>query len=265
VSFFIGTEETFSRSFGQCIGQWAESSRKAEPNQKGLKIAVVIESRAVCSIRLIDRHNGLFAALAAFIIAWFTYTLDRSTKWLWKTEERNFREAERAFVFLEGFNAEISTAEDASETKVVAELLPKEYRSDPDLYITRFAVAPKWKNGGATPTKNMTIKVNWCGPNGDLVLDYSYKKPPTQFFVAPQAVERSDVFEIPSARAIVDWSWHPFGDPPLILIWGRADYEDIFGRNHFVEWCYRVGFSRPYRRGRISASFTQWGDYNRSD
>jgi hypothetical protein len=68
---------------------------------------------------------------------------------------------ERAFVYLDGFNVELTTAVDG---KIDLAFLPEWYRSDPGLYITRFAVSPRWKNGGNTPTRNMTIQVNWRGP-----------------------------------------------------------------------------------------------------
>jgi hypothetical protein len=77
-------------------------------------------------------------------------------------------------------------------------------------------------------------------------------------------VEHSAVIEMPPAGAIVDWSWSSRGDEPLILIWGRADYDDVFGKHHFVEWCYRLRFER-HKGERMSAGFIQWGEHNRSD
>jgi hypothetical protein len=56
----------------------------------------------------------------------------------------------------------------------------------------------------------------------------------------------------------------PVGDEPPVFIWGRADYDDIFGSHHFIEWCYRLRFER-HTGERMSAGFIQWGDYNRSD
>ena len=41
----------------------------------------------ICSLRLVDRHNGFFAAVAAFIIAAFTFTLWQSTEKLWRASE----------------------------------------------------------------------------------------------------------------------------------------------------------------------------------
>lgn len=78
-ALFIEAQETVSRSFGQCISQWTEDSRKTEPEKDGFIVAEVIGIHSLCVLRAIDRHNGIFAALAAFVIAWFTFTLQRST------------------------------------------------------------------------------------------------------------------------------------------------------------------------------------------
>jgi hypothetical protein len=211
----------------------------------------------------------LITAAATVAIGYFTLTLKRSTDKLWsatndsaKIAERSLTEIERAFIYLEGFETEITTGEDVKGME--KDNFPKEYRDNPELYITRFAVAPKWRNSGRTPPKKMTIQVNWCGPEGNVVIA-AYRNAPIPFFVGPNAIEASALFEIPGARAIVDWSWHPVGDQPLVLVWGRADYDDIFDRHHFVEWCYKVTFSRPYLRIRMRAIFTQWGEYNRTD
>jgi hypothetical protein len=223
------------------------------------------KARPQNSLWVPDDSTGFYALWTAL----FTFVLAISTILLWSETAKSsgiaktaLTEIERAFIYLDGFETEVSTGEDIKG--MTDEEVPPRYRGSRELYITRFAVAPKWKNSGSTPPKKMTIQVNWCGPEGDVIL-YRYRKPPIPFFVGPNAVETSASFEIPGAGAIVDWSWHPVGDQPLVLIWGRADYEDIFDKAHFVEWCYRVTFSRPYRLQRLRAIFTQWEEYNRTD
>lgn len=265
ITVFVLAEEQFVGSFRQCLSDWTGNSGKQETNEKSFSIAISVESRAVCTVRLIDRHNGLFAAVAAFIIAWFTYTLDRSSSQLWRIEGRNFREAQRAFVFLDGFNVQLTTAVDSNIPGRDFSWLPPRYQQDPGLYITRFAVQPRWKNGGSTPTEALTIQINWSGPRGQIPPNYTYREPPKPFFVAPRAAEPSAFIEIPPAGTLVDWANNPVGPPPMILIWGRADYRDVFDTPHFIEWCYELQFARPIRSERMTASFVQWGDHNRSD
>ncbi len=247
-------------------------------------------------------HDNILAA-GTIMIAIFTLTLWRSTHKLWKAGERQYsltrsfgsrqltalsesnsatRESamaaqdaaniarvalittERAFVYIDGFNVELTTAMD-SDTAVDIERLPEYYRTDPGIYITRFAAQPRWKNGGNTPTNQMTVQVNWRGPPGPIPPDYIYRDAPQPFFLAPKATEPTGFIEMPSAQALVNWAMRPIGDSPLIFVWGRADYRDVFNQPHFIEWCYQLRLSRPVRNERIRANFIQWGEYNRSD
>lgn len=256
-------EEEFSAPFSKCINDWRANYGPDEPEYYGFVVAKVVGGQVLCTVSAIDRHSGFFAALAAFIVAFFTYTLDRATNRLWRIEDRNFRVAQRAFVSLDGFNYELSTA--ANTKKTPLEGIPERYRDDPGLYITRFAALPKLKNAGNTPTRNMTVQMNWRGPNGTLPPEYTYDLAPRGFFLAPHATEVIGEIEIPPAGALIDWSFSPWGKPPpLILIWGRADYEDAFGGKHFVEWCRSLRFERHDGK-EMRAGFIQWGDYNRSD
>jgi hypothetical protein len=263
LAVFLWVENSFATSFGECVSQSPRNQGPEGSEDYSLIVSGFIKAQAVCSLRLIDAHNGFFAAIAAFIIAGFTYTLWRAT-----TEQAHLtREAlettERAFVFLDGFNVELTTAADSKVVEL--EYLPERYRSDPDLYITRFAVQPRWKNGGNTPTKRMTIQINWRGPPLPLPPDYEYRDGKQPFFLAPRAIEPSDVIEIPSAMSLVDNEMHPVrAVAPIILIWGRADYEDVFGKTHFVQWCHRLRFER-HDGEKMRAGFIQWGDYNRTD
>ena len=97
------------------------------------------------------------------------------------------------------------------------------------------------------------------------VSDFTYKDDPVPFFLGPQAIEASDVIEMTGAMALVNWQWNPVPRCPMMFIWGRADYRDVFGQSHFTEWCYQLRLSRPIRSERMRAQFIQWGDYNRTD
>jgi hypothetical protein len=49
-----------------------------------------------------------------------------------------------------------------------------------------------------------------------------------------------------------------------LFVWGRADYEDVFGKKHFTQWCYQF---RPERHDgkNLRVSLIQWGPYNGTD
>jgi hypothetical protein len=196
------------------------------------------------------------------VLTIFNVLLWRETRRIATGADIALKTAERAFVFLDGFDVEITTAADSKVVEI--ELLPNRYRSRPDLFLTRFAIFPRWKNGGNTPTKSLKIQINWGGPTGHVPPDYIYARPPTPFFLAPKAAEISAEIEIPPAASLINWGMSPIGEEPHIWIWGRADYEDVFGRPHFTEWCRRLRFDN-HRGERLRAQFIQWGDYNRTD
>jgi hypothetical protein len=216
-------------------------------------------------------------------VAAFTGLLFVSTALLWNATDQNAKAAlkaanvaddalktiERAFVFVEGFDVELTSAADAKEVR--PENLPPRYQSEPELFITRFALLPRWKNSGSTPTRNMTIQVN-AGPlrrtpdptgRGDPMYDYGQS--PVPMTLGPGAIERSEVMIVPGIQALIDWSYQPVGPEPLFLIWGTAVYEDAFDRGHHITWCYRIRLDR--HDGKIlRAGFIQWGsDHNGGD
>jgi hypothetical protein len=78
------------------------------------------------------------------------------------------------------------------------------------------------------------------------------------------SIQPSAVLEITGINTLIE-DGRSIQEPPIMLIWGRADYEDVFGHPHFIEWCYRIWPSRISDRERLSISFIQWPDYNRSD
>jgi hypothetical protein len=175
--------------------------------------------------------------------------------------EKSLAAVERAYVFIDGFTPEITTAEDLDTP---GHDLPQRYWHRKHLYMHRFAVLPRWKNGGNTPTRNMRIQVNWRGPSGPIPPVYRYQEPAQPFFLGPHTVEHSPPVEMPEAARIVDYGVHREGDEPQCWIWGRADYQDIFNKPHFLEWCYTLRFD-AHDGKKLRVTLIQWGDYNRTD
>ncbi len=202
-----------------------------------------------------------WTALATIVIASFTATL----WWATNIHARHMEQMvsiQRAFVFLERFDYELTTAAD---NKTPIEKLPKNYEDHPDLFITRFTIQPIWRNSGNTPPKDMKINVNYWVPPGTWPLTFGYRSGPKDFFIPPQGTEGSDFIEITGTQVLIDRGMgFLFGaDDLVIAIWGRADYADIFGKNHFIEWCYQLRYDRIEER--LRARFIQWGTHNRSD
>ena len=169
-------------------------------------------------------------------------------------------------VYLDGFDPEITTAVEAKGD--LSGLRRHCIWQRPELYITRFAAQPRWKNGGNTPTRRLRIRTNWAPFPGPPPIENYEDWPPrsaTPMFIAPQAIEGSEVIDLSGApRRLVEWSFRPIGEEPLILIWGRADYDEVFDRPHFVKWCYRLRLD-CHDGKKLRAKFIQWGDYNQTD
>jgi hypothetical protein len=211
---------------------------------------------------LVDTYSGAVTTIATVLMAAFTCALI----YVSRGQTRIFKIQSRAFVFLDGFATELSTLADRPDDSNGIPLPPL---TDKRLHVTRFAMQPRWKNAGNTPTKNMTLKVNREYFDEGLPPDFAYEYGDSSIvhrFLASKATEPSEFIETnPTLVNNVINNGLPIvkGDPS-IFIWGRADYKDAFDKSHFVEWCYRVRFDRP-PDGRLRASYTQWGKYNRTD
>lgn len=208
--------------------------------------------------------NGTITALATAFVAVFTLVLAVSTILLWLITKHSFETTERAFVYMEGFGEELTTLADNPDL-IGTEQIPAVYENHPEWYITRFAVQPKWGNGGTTPTKGMTIRVNVGETEETCPTKYGYGAEDAQtFFLPPKAVQGGQFIEIPEARAHVTRQLEHIANKPILLMWGRADYRDIFDRPHFVEWCYQIRFD-AHKGEKLNVTFIQWGEYNRAD
>jgi hypothetical protein len=239
----------------------------------------------------LDANNGAITAIATFVMALFTIVLAFVSWWQAKLIGRQvalgreeFATTARAFVFIDGFNTVLFTLEDQEgpgEVDLSDAVQPKHgpKKLEKRLFPTYFSIQPRWRNAGSTPTKNMTTKVNWrplevaLGPD----FDFAYTDRAERHFLGPKSIETSTFVEIPAIHATKAIAFK-CGMPlissvgtneyaaiyPSIVIWGRADYLDIFDKPHFIEWCYRTEFSCPDGK-KLSASFTQCGEYNRTD
>ena len=153
-ALFILAEEEFSRAFGQCVAEWTQNDGKAATNPKGLNIAGFLESRAICTVHLIDKHNGFFAAIAAFIIAWFTWTLKESTDTLWSVTNDTLVHSQK-------------TAERQLRAYVYLEVSGRKYPPPPKV-PDRYSVSLVVKNSGVTWARNVRIKhLRAVDPDGD--------------------------------------------------------------------------------------------------
>ena len=165
----------------------------------------------------------------------------------------------RAFVYLEGFATELTLLDDVASNREF-ELQPGKDRT---LWVTRFAVQPRWTNSGTTPARNMVTETHWTLHPGDLPQDFPYDYPGgvKPLFIGPKAIVGGEAFELSRSNEAIN---NGMEGGPSLYIWGRAGYDDVFGKRHFVRWCHRVRFHR-FDGGRLKADYIQYGDYNDSD
>ncbi|MGH6872967.1 MAG: hypothetical protein ACREHE_15835 [Rhizomicrobium sp.] len=200
-----------------------------------------------------------------FITALGIILIGLTLKWTRKAVIDNGRQhalTERANIVPGIFNRELSTGADELSKHLKSALPPPRTIAQAELDVTYFAVQPVWVNTGSTTTEKMKIRVDWCDDDERPIGSYRYAW--QTFFVAPNSVEPSEFIEMPGLNALIQNGFagtvtHP---APRRLIWGTAEYNDIFGTKHWLRWCYRIRASRPNPGQGLKISLIQWGDYN---
>lgn len=86
-------ENLAAQTFQSCVSQRYTDYGPYNPHDYGKVVGVFLGSQGVCSFRFIGLHEGAFAALAAFVVAGFTFALWDSTEKLWSEANRQRREA----------------------------------------------------------------------------------------------------------------------------------------------------------------------------
>ncbi len=197
------------------------------------------------------KENGeAITALGTIAIAAFTATLwvtSRNQAGFMKASVEHMRATERAFVFLEDFDVKFSTSWPPGGA-----IFP---------YVE---IVPRWKNSGATPTRNLELRVSSRVLDTELPddFDYFYQDAALHAVIGPKATEWTQPQihkNFPAQAAISDEN-----GLPTIYIWGDARYQDIFGNaQRFTEFCYRLRVHDI--DGHYTLQFSAYGPYNRTD
>jgi hypothetical protein len=97
---FVVAENIFGDNFHYCVTYENEENSQYWPNYQQIhpSLGTWLFGQVVCSIQLVDNHNGFFALLGTIAVACFTLTLWRSTDKLWKSAEKTARQQLRAYV-----------------------------------------------------------------------------------------------------------------------------------------------------------------------
>ena len=205
-------------------------------------------------VAFFERYERFFVSAGTPIIALLTGALAVSTYFLWSATTRLVRDAEdgrkatqRAFVYIESFDARRLGVE--------------------------FHIYPKWTNTGSTPTKWMRNYVNWLPyffePTQYPDLDASgtpladQPGPGIEFFVGPNSSTYGQAVKIPLeyVNAIAAGYIRAF-------VWGWARYADWFNGTpvHVLEFCHEVvvvPFVDETGGHQYAISFRMYGPHNR--
>jgi hypothetical protein len=135
---------------------------------------------------------------------------------------------------------------------------------DPDGVVRAFKVSPEWENSGVTPTRNLSININWTPhAGGDLPggFSYAYGASATRLVLGPKAISHAGTINIPPSEIE-----NAKRGAVRIFIWGRAEYSDIFEDTnpHFTQFCFRMDI-QTIPGGPDSIGFIHFGGYNLSD
>lgn len=97
LALFVWSENEVARSFQSCVSeQRAQNSAERTNNQS--QFITAVRAQVTCSLRLIDQHNGFFAALAAVAVAAFTFTLWIATDQQARLTGENIKLAREEFI-----------------------------------------------------------------------------------------------------------------------------------------------------------------------
>jgi hypothetical protein len=96
IALLFWAENSISHSFQHCASHEAAEQSTSNANKSRFIVGRFIRRQIVCSVHLVDRHNGLIAALAGLIVAAFTATLWWSTRELQRTTKEHAAHLESA-------------------------------------------------------------------------------------------------------------------------------------------------------------------------
>ena len=227
LGFFLA-ENYVAFRFSKCISQMTSYQAAERPQQHGLIISNFIWAQGVCSLSLIDRHNGFFSLIGTAAIAGFTFILWRATDGMLRVTERQSSELKRS---IEAAEKSASVAERALTELERPWLLLEGYavrRYEPPSTPNAWYITFEWRNFGRSPAliKECVVRI----VDRDLmppVPDYEGSKP----LLCPAIVGASSPFATgaigPSrGTGIKD------GNAVQFIVFGKLTYSQMNGTLH---------------------------------
>jgi hypothetical protein len=211
----------------------------------------------------LDSYNGLITAIATAFIAWFTWSLRRSTDKLWVAGERQFSHAQseaKAADFhrtaqyeqiteqIEALKESAAAAEEnAGATRHLVQNAERTSVSELRAYVTivvgtaiyqerernlRFEAKPLIVNTGRTPAHNLGFQATAAIMAIPLPDDFDFPIPAVRLGGAMLGPGQNFVMKVPVSDFVDDAEIPAIkqADGKALCVWGLVTYTDAFGR-----------------------------------
>jgi hypothetical protein len=246
IGILLGAENTVSSQFAKCLSQISPHDVTATTGQKLLHI---VWPQSVCTLRIVDAHNGFFGLLVAVVVAAFTFTLRRTSIEQGKLTRRSIDIAEQSmtigqwpFLYIKDQRFMTPFSRPSASHCPQFEFSVLMYGQSPaiiratslalffDTQIPRDAMRGRgwrWTSGVMHPTESTQLSISWEGPE-----------------IIATVQDRA------KARAAGKWFYAV----------GRIVYDDLFGNQHEFGFCYQGAIGggwgaraggRTYNYGRL--------------
>jgi hypothetical protein len=228
----------------------------------------------------IESNSDFVTAAATIAIAFFTWTLYRATRKLWKVSQEQSRDMKDSLAIAqEAADAAKDSARVARDTltstrrafislKSITAEQAMIYRGlDGHQEAQHWMFSPCWVNMGDTPTKNLSISINWKVFDYEIpkAFDFPYDNKSNATTNIPMAIgPKCEVicgaFALHYLRIL---------DPIMglqnsnLYIWGEAIYDDIFDNPHCTRFCVKMIFlTQQIVGGHNNPTFIFYDRYN---
>ena len=262
-------------SFQQCIDQQEKAERAKQipeqPPEVPLSRLVYARIDTVCAWRTLYRFRDAVAVVATVFIAFFTFTLWRSTNTL--SDEaikasgiaaRSADAATKAAEMTEKTVKEMranARHELRAYVSVSLKQEPSKFSADRNhgLFVQ---IVPVLHNAGVTPTRLLTLAIEASWLNDALAKSGHFFTPDKMSFDQRISVQPRSSAE---ARPVEIQERQVLQNRESLYVWGMVRYNDIFlkYREWGSEFCFRV---YAEKKGDVLAlSFEPYGIHNRAD
>jgi hypothetical protein len=154
---FVALENLSIHQFQQCVAAKTADNSTKESDQESRVIIVLRDfgAQSICTVRVLDKHNGFFAALGGLAVAFFTFTLWQSTEKMWRASIRQSEDLGKSIAAAEksaDATAVIAASDRAWITQKGLTFADIQDTSFSDVYYKKtLGLYVQWQNRGQSP------------------------------------------------------------------------------------------------------------------